>query len=198
MMMVSERDRRALILLAGAAAFSLAVYFWPQGSAVEIVAPRADSIPAAERRLARLRELAATVPARQAVLAEAKKDLEAREKGLLNAETASQAQAAMLQLIRKLAREQSPPVEITQTELGAIAPFGQDYGEALVTVSYICRIEQLVNLMADLSAQPELVATRDLLVRAADPKQKTVFVRMALSGVVPKRLAPERKEGGLF
>lgn len=197
-MMVSERDRRALILLAGAAAFSLAVYFWPQGSAVEIVAPRADSIPAAERRLARLRELAATVPARQAVLAEAKKDLEAREKGLLNAETASQAQAAMLQLIRKLAREQSPPVEITQTELGAIAPLGQDYGEALVTVSYICRIEQLVNLMADLSAQPELVATRDLLVRAADPKQKTVFVRMALSGVVPKRLAPERKEGGLF
>lgn len=197
-MMVSERDRRALILLAGAAAFSLAVYFWPQGSAVEIVAPRADSIPAAERRLARLRGLAATIPARQAVLAEAKKDLEAREKGLLNAETSSQAQAAMLQLIRKLAREQSPPVEISQTELGAIAPFGQDYGEALVTVSYTCRIEQLVNLMADLSAQPEMVATRDLIVRAADPKQKTVFVRMALSGVVPKRLAPERKEGGLF
>lgn len=197
-MMVSERDRRALILLAGAAAFSLAVYFWPQGSAVEIVTPRADSIPAAERRLARLRGLAATIPARQAVLAEAKKDLEAREKGLLNAETSSQAQAAMLQLIRKLAREQSPPVEISQTELGAIAPFGQDYGEALVTVSYTCRIEQLVNLMADLSAQPEMVATRDLIVRAADPKQKTVFVRMALSGVVPKRLAPERKEGGLF
>jgi hypothetical protein len=198
MMTLSGRDRRALILLAAAAAFSLAVYFWPQGSAVEIVTPRADSIPAAERRLARLRGLAATIPARQAVLAEAKKDLEAREKGLLNAETSSQAQAAMLQLIRKLAREQSPPVEISQTELGAIAPFGQDYGEALVTVSYTCRIEQLVNLMADLSAQPEMVATRDLIVRAADPKQKTVFVRMALSGVVPKRLAPERKEGGLF
>lgn len=197
-MTLSGRDRRALILLAAAAAFSLAVYFWPQGSAVEIVTPRADSIPAAERRLARLRGLAATIPARQAVLAEAKKDLEAREKGLLNAETSSQAQAAMLQLIRKLAREQSPPVEISQTELGAIAPFGQDYGEALVTVSYTCRIEQLVNLMADLSAQPEMVATRDLIVRAADPKQKTVFVRMALSGVVPKRLAPERKEGGLF
>ena len=31
---------------------------------------------------------------------------------------------------------------------GAVQPFGNAYGEALVTVSFTCRIEQLVNLVA--------------------------------------------------
>ena len=195
-MEMTSRDKRALLLLGGAAIFSLAVYFWPSGDAVAIVAPKADSIPTAERRLARLRDLAATVPARQAVLEEARKDLATREKGVLNAETAAQAQASMLQIFRKLARAQSPPVELSQTELGQVSPLGKDYGEAVISLSFTCRIEQLVNILADLSAQPELVATRDLLVRAADAKQKTLYVRMTLSGVLPRRLVPERKEFG--
>lgn len=195
-MEMTTRDKRALLMLGGATILSLAVYFWPAGDAVAIVAPKADSIPNAERRLARLRDLAATVPARQAVLEEARKDLSKREKGVLNAETAAQAQAAILQIFRKLARTQSPPIELTQTELGQVSPFGKDYGEAFIAIAFTCRIEQLVNLLADLSAQPELVATRDLQVRAGDAKQKTLYVRMTLSGVLPRRLVPERKEFG--
>lgn len=196
-MNLSERDRRALLLLAGCAAIFLAIYFWPQPDpAADVTVAAADSIPAAERRLARLRDLAATMPAREKVLAEAKKDLALREKGLFRAETAPQTAAQILQLVRKLARAQSPAIEIQQTDLGGVDPLGKDYGESTVTVNFSCRIVQLLNLLADISAQPELIATRDLSVRAGDPKQKTMAVRLTVSGAVGRQLVPKRKELG--
>lgn len=196
-MNMTDRDRRALLLLAGCAVIFGGIYFWPQHDpASDVVVPAAESIPAAERRLARLRDLAATMPARQKVLDEAKKDLALREKGLFRAETAPQTAAAILQHVRKLARAQAPPIEIQQTDLGAVEPLGNEYGESIVTVNFNCRIVQLLNLLADISAQPELIATRDLTVRAADPKQKTMAVRLTVSGVVGRQLVPKRKELG--
>ena len=196
-MSVTERDRRALLLLGGCAILFGAIYFWPQQDpAADVVAPAADSIPAAERRLARLRDLAATLPAREKVLEEAKKELAVREKGLFRAPTAPQSAAEILQQVRKLARAQSPAIEIQQTDLGAVDPLGKDYGESTVTVNFNCRIVQLLNLLADISAQPELIATRDLSVRAGDPKQKTMAVRLTVGGVVGRQLVPKRKEIG--
>lgn len=194
-MTLQDRDKRALLALAGMAVISLAVYFWPAGGAVPMVAPATASTPMAERRLAKLREVAATIPARQKVLEEATAELAEREKGLLRTETAAQAQALLLQMIRKLARAQSPGIELQQSEIGQVAPLGPHYGEVPITVGFQCRIEQLVNLLADISAQPELVATRELVVRTADQKQKTIAVRLTLSGVIPKALMPDNKGG---
>ncbi len=196
-MNMTERDRRALLLLGGCAIIFGTVYFWPQHDpAADVVVPAAESIPAAERRLARLRDLAATLPAREKVLAEAQKDLAAREKGLYRSPTAPQTAAEILQHVRKLARAQSPAIEIQQTDLGGVEPLGKEYGESTVTVNFNCRIVQLLNLLADISAQPELIATRDLTVRAGDPKQKTMAVRLTVSGVVGRQLVPKRKELG--
>lgn len=196
-MNMTERDRRALMLLAGCAVLFLAIYFWPSHDAsTEVVTPDATSIPAAERRLARLRDLAATVPARQKVLDEARKELAQRENGIYKGDTAPQTAAGILQHLRKLARAQSPPIEIQQTELGPAEPLGKDYGESIVTVNFTCRIVQLLNLLGDISAQPELLATRDFTIRALDPKQKTMSVRLTVSGVVGRQLVPKRKEFG--
>jgi hypothetical protein len=196
-MNMTDRDRRALLLLGGCAILFITIYFWPQPDpAADVVVPAADSIPAAERRLARLRDLAATLPAREKVLEEAKKDLAAREKGLFRAPTAPQTAAEILQHVRKLARAQSPAIEIQQTDLGGVDPLGKDYGESTVTVNFNCRIVQLLNLLADISAQPELIATKDLTVRAGDPKQKTMAVRLTVGGAVGRQLVPKRKELG--
>ncbi|MBK7926393.1 MAG: hypothetical protein IPJ98_02570 [Bryobacterales bacterium] len=196
-MNLTERDRRALLLLAGCAALFLVIYLWPQNDGTaEVVAPDATSIPAAERRLIRLRDLAATVPARQKVLDEARKELALREKGLYKSPTAPQNAAEILQHIRKLARAQSPAIDIQQTDLGPVEPLGKEYGESVVTVNFNCRIVQLLNLLADISAQPELIATRDLNIRAGDPKQKTMAVRLTVGGVVNRSLVPKRKEIG--
>jgi hypothetical protein len=62
-----------------------------------------------------------------------------------------------------------------------------------VAVSFSCRIEQFVNFMTDLANRPELIATSDIRVALGNPKEKTVVVRLGLSGVVPRKLAPEKK-----
>jgi hypothetical protein len=190
-MTMQDRDKRALLLLGAAAAVSLAVYLWPEpGTAA---ATPAGAAAQAEQRLLRMREVAATVPARLRVLEQAGAEVSEREQGLLRAETAAQAQALLLQIARELLRAQSPPIEIQQTEIGQVVPLGKHYGEAMTSLSFPCRIEQLVNLLADLSARPELIATRDLQIRTADPKQKTLQVRLTVSGVIARSLLPERQ-----
>ncbi len=72
-------------------------------------------------------------------------------------------------------------------------PLADDYGEVVVAVSFTCRIEQFVNFMTVLANQPELVATSAIRVASSNPKEKTVLVRLALSGVVPRKLVPVKK-----
>ena len=120
-------------------------------------------------------------------------DLETREKGLIRADTAQQAQAQVITILRGLGAAEG--LEIRATELGAIAPFGDDYGAVNVSIQAECRIEQLLNFLAALAARPELIATRDLRVIAGDPKQKTLNVRITVAGIVPKSLAPSQKKG---
>lgn len=193
-MTISDRDRRALTILGVAAAISAVVYFWPSGGSVSVVAAAEQSIPLAEARLDRLRRIAATVPGKKQAADAAAVQLAQHEKGMIDAETGAQAQAQLLQILRKLARNQTPPVDIVQNEIGTIQTLGKDYGEGLVSVTMNCRIEQLVNLLADISAQPESIATHELRVsQYGEAKQKTINVRLTVSGVLPKRLAPERK-----
>jgi hypothetical protein len=197
-MTLQERDKRALMLLGGAVAISAIIYLWPQGGAPTVISPAVSSIPLAEQRLSRLRQVVATVPGKRKVLDGITAQLKEREKGMLDAETAAQAQAQLLQIVRRVTRAQSPPLEIGQVDMGTVQALGADYAEALVSVSMTCRIEQLVNLLADVSAQPESIATHELQVRAQDARQKTLGVRLTVSGVLPKRLAPERKGGNVF
>ncbi len=189
---ISERDKRALAILAVAAFIALVIYFWPQGETQ--TAPGAlPAVPIAEKRLTRARQLAAAVPGREEAYKKAAATLREREQGLLQADTTAQAQAQLLQILRNVARKQAPPIDIRNTDIGAVRPYGKDYGEALISAQFECRIDQLVNLLADLTAQPELVATNEMRVWTANEKQKTVNVRLTLSGLVPKRLAPEKK-----
>jgi flagellar motor switch/type III secretory pathway protein FliN len=195
---LSQRDRRAVALLGVAAVLALGFHFWPDSSEAGIVQAGASSIPMAEKRLARLRLIAAAVPSRTKQIEQIAAQLKERESRVLEAPTAAQAQAQMVQILTRLGRAQSPPVEIKQVEIGQVQQLGKDYGEALVSVHFTCTIEQLVNLLADLSAQPELLATYEIGMRAGDPKQKTITTRLTVSAVVPKALAPERKGITLF
>lgn len=197
-MKLSERDRRALLLLAAAGALAAVLYFALPGEAPAPVVAATGDIPTAEKRLARLRALAASVPGKQEALKAVTAELEAREKAVIRAETGAQAQARVLEIVRRAAKGLPAPIEIRSVELGQIRPLGNDYGEALVSVSFECRIEELVNLLAELTAQPELVALSDLRIGSGNPKQKTVNVRATVSGIVPRSLVPEKKGLGRF
>jgi len=102
-MNLGPRDRRALAWLAVAALLGVIVYFWPTNDgAATVVAPAGDPVTLAETRLARLRESAATVPAKENVFKKVSADLAVREKGIIQADTAAQAQALLIQIIRRL------------------------------------------------------------------------------------------------
>jgi hypothetical protein len=190
---ITDRDRKALQLLAGALVLLGVAYFWPDGSAAESGPLAADSPALVEQRLERVRRLMLQVPDKEAALKAAQADLAAREKGLLQADTAPQAQAQLFQILRRVGRSLPQPVEIRANEIGQAKSFGDDYGEVSVSISLECGIEQLVNFLAELGAQPELLATTDLRLGAAREKDKILPVRLTVSGVVPRKLIPEKK-----
>jgi hypothetical protein len=193
---LTARDRRALLLLAAAVALCAAIWFWP----ASVASPDAstDNVPQAEKRLTRARKLAALVPGLTEIDTTYAAALAVREKGLIAAETAPQAQAQLLQIVRKAAQLQSPPIELRGSEFAPIRPYGNAYGEVSVTIAADCGVEQIVNFLADLSRQPELISTSALSFGQAHPKKKTVPMRLTVTGLVARKLVPEKRAEGTF
>jgi hypothetical protein len=187
-------DRRTALLLVLGVAVVLALRFMVFGDKPASVVAASDSIPMTEKRLAKLRAEVATVPGKEKVARVVLSDLAAREKGMVRADTAAQAQAQLLEIVRRTGKDEG--IDVRGAEEMRVRPLASDYGEVIVAVTFNCRIDQFVNFMADLANLPELVATSDIRVttaNVANPKEKTVTVRLALSGVVPRKLVPEKK-----
>jgi len=187
----STRDRRALILLGAGAIAILILRFTVFGERQVTVVAAQDSIPAAERRLARVRQLAATVPGKEKLLKDLQAEAARREKAMIVAPTAQQAQAHLLETIRRVGKNEG--IEVRGGDFPEVRPLGDEYGEASVSVNFECRIEQLVNFLSGLTKEPELLATDEVRVASGNPKEKTIGVRLTLAGVVPRALVPVRK-----
>jgi hypothetical protein len=193
---VGKLDRRTQLTLIVGVLVVLALRFGVYGDkSADVVAP-ADSVPVAEKRLERLRRVAAMVPGKETVLKQVSAELNIREKGILQAETAAQAQAQLLEVIRRIASANG--IDARGAEELRVRPLANDYGEVLVAVTFSCAIEQLVNFLAALANEPEVLATNEMHISTGNTKQKTIQVRLSLSGVVPKKLVPEKKGGAAF
>ena len=166
-----------------------AIYtFWQQQSsepAAVAVAASVDSVSLAEKQLAKLREAAATVPQKQEILKQVAGDLALREKGIIVADTAQQAQSQIIQILRKLGHDENPRVEMRSQEFGPVRPLGDIYGEVLVTVQIDCGIDQLVNILVGLAARPELIASK----RVFKPNSQTPARKMRRIQRFPSRRA---------
>ena len=190
-MKLTTRDRRALILLGAGLLTVVVLRFGVYRDSAAAVVESSDSIPLAEQRLARLRQAEVSGPPKQALLNRLTAELALREKGVIQAPTAQQAQAQLLETIRRIGKGEG--LDVRGGEFPELHALGDDYGEAAVSVNFECRIEQLVNFLAALTREPELVATNEVRVSTANMKDKTVMVRLTLAGVVPKSLVPVKK-----
>lgn len=192
----ADRNRRALIILVAAlAAAGVIEYGLPSNTAAPAAGVVAADPLAAQQRLTRLREIAATLPARQAVMKQASADLAERERGMIQADTAPQAQAALLEIASRVGK--ADQLDVRGGEFAAPKAFG-DYGLVYATIAFECHIEQLVNFLADLAKEPQLVVPAEERVVATNAKEKTMVVRIVLAGVVAKKLIPEKKGLGSF
>ena len=186
-------DRKTAILGAVGVAVILLLRFVVLADRSPDVVKASETVPMAEKRLERLRQIAATVPGKEVLMKEAAGELEAHEKGMLKAETSAQAQAQLQDMLHRLG--QLNGIDIRGVEDARVRLLGNDYGEATVTVRFGCLIEQLVNLLAAVASQPELVATDQIQITGGPDKNKTIQVRLTLAGVVTKKLAQEKKAG---
>jgi hypothetical protein len=197
-MTLTDRDRRALVILGVALVVGGLLYWYSNSSpssssgSAKLAAP-VDSVDRAQKRLAYLRRQAATLDGKETLLKQASLELAGREKGLIPGDTAEQAQAQLLQIIKRVAQQQTPPLEMGQVELGRPRSYGSSYGRVSVSITLTCRIDELVNFLAALSTQPELTATEEIRFGTSHPKQKTMPVRLTVTGLVARRLVPERK-----
>jgi len=198
-MTISDRDRRALVILGVALVVGGFLYWYSNSSpstsstSGAVAAAPSESIDRAQRRLATLRRQAATLPGKEAVLKQVSAELSEREKGLIPGDTAEEAQAQLLQVVRRVAKAQTPPIEMSQVELGRPRTYGAAYGEVSVSITLTCRIDELVNFLAALGAQPELASTEEIRFGASHPKQKTMPIRLTVTGLVARRLIPQQK-----
>ena len=190
-MTTGKLDRRTLLVLVAGVSLILVLRFVVMADKTPQVAAAFDSVPLAEKRLAKLRAAVATVPGKEKAAKQAASELATREKGMILADTAAQAQAQLLEIIRRVGKDDG--IDVRGAEEMKVRPLANDYGEVVVAVSFACRIEQFINFMTDLANRPELLATSDIRVAAASPKEKTVLVRLGLSAVVLRKLVPEKK-----
>lgn len=196
-MTVGNVDRKTLLMLLVSVVLLIAVlrYRVFNDGPAQVVAP-AESIPVAEQRLQRVRQLAALVPGKEALLQQANAELAARERGLITADTAEQAKAQLLDVIHRVAAANG--IDARGLEQSNVKQLASDYGEVSVGVTFNCGIEQLVNFLAAIANEPQILATNEIHVSGGGDKKKNIQVRLSLSGVVPKRLVPAKKGVGAF
>jgi len=191
-----EKRERNLLIVAGVLATLLVLRMGLGSSGPEVAEAATESVDMAEQKLAKLRQLAATVPGKETLLKQANAELANRESGVIQAETAAQAQGQLLQVIRNIGKAEN--IDARGGEFGPVRPLGSDYGEVSVSVSFECAIEQLVNFLAAVTSEKALLATSEIRISPSKPKEKLLNVRLTLSGVIPRKLVPEQKGVSLF
>jgi hypothetical protein len=183
--------RQAALLVIGLATIVILRFVVFAERAPEVVGAE-DSVPLAEKRLQRLRESVATLSGKEAMVKQAGVELSTRESGIIQADTAAQAQAQLLDTVRRLATNNGFDARGAE-QLGEAKALGADYGEVSVTVPFTCGIDQLINFLAALANEPLILATNEIHITGGNDKKKNLQVRLSLSGVVPKKLVPVRK-----
>jgi len=192
---LTPRDRKALLLFAAAvvAMVILRMALSPSQEAA-VAAVSGESIPAMEKRLERMREIAATVPVRDQMNRQAQGELAAREKGVMKADTAAQAQAQLIDLVQTVAKANG--IDSHGVERMDAKVVSKDYGEVTVEVAFTCGIEQMVNLLAALADQPQILSTNEIRINGGSDKKKNIQVRLAVTALVPRKLLPDKKGPG--
>jgi Tfp pilus assembly protein PilO len=197
---VTDRDKRALKILGFALVPAAVLLLWPTGesgnAAAPVVAAGGNSPEALERQLARLRKKQAELPVKDSLAKDLLTQLGTREKGLIRADTLAQAQAQLAQLVRQTGRAQG--IDFRAVSMGTPRIYGGEYGEIVLTAGAECKIEQVVNFMAELTKLPELVATEDMRINSnGNVKEKNLSIQFTITGLVPKQLIPDKKNSAI-
>ena len=190
---LSQRDRRALLLLAGTVVVFLVLQFGvlPRTEGGAVSSTPADVL---EKHLRRLQQVAQQKPRASAEAAGAARELAEIEKGLLPAATSALASAQMQQVMKELLSSQG--ITLQASEFGTVKAVSEDYAQVPLTVAFTCSIDQWINWMAAVRNAHQVLSTLEMRLNQKDPKNKTVDVRMVVAGYIPASLLGPAKRAG--
>jgi hypothetical protein len=191
---VGTLDRKTAVWLGVGVASIVLLRFVVFADKTPVVVAATENVPAAEARLKRVREVVEAIPALEQRAKQAQADLAAREKAMLKADTAAQAYAVIQDLLHRVG--QANGIDIRGVEDQRVRPLGSDYGEASVSVRFTCSIEQLVNLLAALDQEQQLISTSEMTITGTTDAKKAIQVRLMVAGAVTKKVASEKRPGG--
>ena len=197
-MNISDRDRRAIKFLLISVVPSLIWWLWP--SSDEAVKPAVAAVvnnsPAGlDLQLQKLRQKETQVPAKLALVKDLQSQLDIREKGLIVADTLAQSQALLGGALRATARQEG--FELRGLNMVTPSIYGGEYGQIGIQIGAEAQIEQVLNFLADLTHRPEILATDEIRISLANPKTKVLQFSVVVTGLVPKKLVPEKRPGTL-
>ncbi len=191
---LSQRDRRALLFLGGAAILFLILQFdfWlPSGE----TAVSGESIEAAEQQFLLARARARQKPLVDAEYGAASQVESQMEQRLLAAQTAALAQAEMRELVGNLLTEEQ--ITMQSTQFGPVRLEGDAFAQVPLVVTFSCAIEKFVNLMAGIANAPRTLSTRQIRITPERGETKSVRVQLTVAGYLPVSRTPELvKQGG--
>lgn len=189
---MSDRDKRALKLLAGAVAVYLLLQFGlPAPSGGESVAATASGAPLAalEEQLKTAQAEVSRKPLGDAELAYAERLLAAREKRLLDSADPALAQAEMRAIVGEILTAEG--IVLNSSRFPAVELEGIDYARTAIDVTITCAIEQALNFLTAVANHERLLTTRRIRIRPEKQDIKSVRVEMQLAGYLPIERAPE-------
>jgi hypothetical protein len=191
-MSISPRERRAVVILAGALAVFTLLQFvvFPSDNTTTTSQAVPQNPERLRQRVALLRQSVAVLPAREASLKQIDADLADRERGIIQAETTAQAQAELVETARRVGKTNQ--IDVRTSDFGAPRVFGE-YGIVYANITFDCHVEQLLNFLADLTREPELIVPSEQRIASGNTKEKLMTVRITLAGIVAKKLVPEKK-----
>jgi hypothetical protein len=184
---LSQRDRRALMLLMPGVIAILLVYFvvfpW-----VDAAGDSSRSIAVREKMLHKYQNMAALLPAQETNAAALSGALAAAEKGLLSGATPALQVAEVQQIVRDFASAQG--ILVHSVEFIPPKSAGSGYSLVGVSLGFTAGIDQAMAFLNTIQNGPKILAVDQLRISAAnvaatakDPMKKQVNVSLQVYGV---------------
>lgn len=183
-MKLTQRDRRALLLLGFSAVLLLFLNYVavPWG---EKVLTSDDDLRMAEKKLRHEKAMVVSAPVLDAEVKTLQARLAGEEQKLLSSNDPSQASAQLQQWISQRAADQK--IQLLQSDFIQPVPFADSYLRVPIRVEVIGQITQVAQFMNALTHGDRLIAVDDLSVNSGfDDKDKKVRCSMVISALMRK------------
>jgi Tfp pilus assembly protein PilO len=178
---VQQRDKLALIgggiVLVVFVAFRFVIFpIW------DSLQDTRASLPIQEKKLEKYREVAQIAPLRSGEVVTVENRLRQNESGLLASKTAALASAELQDLVTQLAAKQR--IDLHSNEFLPVKPVSPYYATVPMTIQFQCRLDQLVDLLQDVTQNPKYLTVSKMSIQSTAAKDKSVSVGLLISGMM--------------